>query len=227
MPHAFAFVDPLFSTGIAWSLRAVERLGLLFENAKQHRRLPSPDELSRYEALLAAEADQIDRVVAGAYAAMAQFDVFAAQAMLYFVAVSFAEVRQRLSADESTAWSGFLGADDPLLAPLPRESLSRLRTMNVQSRAERDGFVSWMHRAISPRNVAGLADPQRRNLYPVDLEALMEAHARLGLTRDQLRAALPALRGQSPEPVFAARVAGRSISRSGQPSPAQEMPVPR
>ncbi|MDP9202691.1 MAG: tryptophan 7-halogenase, partial [Gemmatimonadota bacterium] len=25
MPHAYAFVDPLFSTGIAWSLRAVER----------------------------------------------------------------------------------------------------------------------------------------------------------------------------------------------------------
>jgi hypothetical protein len=33
MPHAYAFVDPLFSTGIAWSLRAVERLALAFESA--------------------------------------------------------------------------------------------------------------------------------------------------------------------------------------------------
>ncbi|MEA2763528.1 MAG: tetracycline 7-halogenase / O2-dependent halogenase, partial [Gemmatimonadaceae bacterium] len=33
MPHAYAFVDPLFSTGIAWSLRAIERLALAFESA--------------------------------------------------------------------------------------------------------------------------------------------------------------------------------------------------
>ncbi|MBI4419897.1 MAG: tryptophan 7-halogenase, partial [Gemmatimonadetes bacterium] len=31
LPHAYAFVDPLFSTGIAWSLRAIERLALCFE----------------------------------------------------------------------------------------------------------------------------------------------------------------------------------------------------
>ena len=31
LPHAYAFVDPLFSTGIAWGLRAVERLALAFE----------------------------------------------------------------------------------------------------------------------------------------------------------------------------------------------------
>src|SRR6185295_7886938 len=29
LPHTFAFVDPLFSTGIAWSLLAVERLAEL------------------------------------------------------------------------------------------------------------------------------------------------------------------------------------------------------
>jgi FADH2 O2-dependent halogenase len=32
LPHAYGFVDPLFSTGIAWSLRAIERLALCFEN---------------------------------------------------------------------------------------------------------------------------------------------------------------------------------------------------
>src|SRR5437867_11203405 len=84
LPHAYAFVDPLFSTGIAWSLRAVERLALAFEAAANGRRVPDLNLLGRYESTLSAEADQIDLVVAGAYEAMAHFDLFAAQAMLYF-----------------------------------------------------------------------------------------------------------------------------------------------
>jgi tetracycline 7-halogenase / FADH2 O2-dependent halogenase len=119
MPHAYAFVDPLFSTGIAWGLRAVERLALAFESANG-RRIPDPDALNRYDAALAAEADQIDLVVAGAYEAMAHFDLFAAQAMLYFAAVSFAEASQRLMPRDTVAWNGFLGVGDPVLGPLPR-----------------------------------------------------------------------------------------------------------
>jgi len=227
MPHAYAFVDPLFSTGIAWSLRAVERLGIMFEDAKQLNKLPRPADLERYGALLAIEADQIDRMVAGAYAAMADFDLFAAQAMLYFATVSFAEVSQRLDPDDRVAWSGFLGADDRVLNGVPSESLARLRRMDPSVREQREAFVDWIRDAIAPRNIAGLADPARRNLYPVDFDALTAAHSRLGLTRDQLEAALPALRGQSPEPVFAARGGDRSISRSDRQSPAQAAAAPR
>src|SRR6478735_9171754 len=67
MPHAFAFVDPLFSTGIAWGLRAVERLGLAFEAAASGVRVPDGETLARYDRLLNEEADQIDALVAGAY----------------------------------------------------------------------------------------------------------------------------------------------------------------
>jgi len=227
MPHAYAFVDPLFSTGIAWSLRAVERLGIMFEDAKQLNKLPRPADVERYGALLAIEADQIDRMVAGAYAAMADFDLFAAQAMLYFATVSFAEVSQRLDPDDRVAWSGCLGADDRVLNGVPSESLARLRRMDPSVREQREAFVDWIRDAIAPRNIAGLADPARRNLYPVDFDALTAAHSRLGLTRDQLEAALPALRGQSPEPVFAARGGDRSISRSGRQSPARAAAAPR
>src|SRR5688572_24905719 len=87
MPHAYAFVDPLFSTGIAWGLRAVERLALAFEHAAAGSRKPSAATLARYDAALSAEGDQIDLVVAGAYEALAHFDLFAAQAMLYFATV--------------------------------------------------------------------------------------------------------------------------------------------
>jgi len=209
MPHAYAFVDPLFSTGIAWGLRAVERLALAFESAADNRRVPDLDVLTRYDAALSAEADQIDLVVAGAYEAMAHFDLFTAQAMLYFAAVSYAEAGQRLVPNDSAAWNGFLGVGDPVLGPLPRESLGRLRQITqrrgeVGTLDERTGFVEWMTRAITPRNIAGLSDARRRNLYPVDFDALVAHHALLGMTRDQILEALPALRGMGVEPSLTA-----------------------
>lgn len=199
MPHAYAFVDPLFSTGIAWSLRAVERLALAFESAVHDRRVPDHETLARYESLLDAEADQIDRVVAGAYEAMSHFELFAAQAMLYFTAVSFAEISLRLERQESSAWAGFLCVGDAALERLPAEALRRLRRItrgrgSAGTAAERAGFSEWITHAIAPRNIAGLADPRRRNLYPVDLGTLLDRHALLGTSQEELRRALPVLR---------------------------------
>jgi FADH2 O2-dependent halogenase len=190
LPHAYAFVDPLFSTGISWSLRAIERLALCFE-----RGAPTQPDLARYDAMLAAEADQIDVLVAGAYEAMAHFDVFAAQAMIYFAAVSFAEARQRLAheSSETAAWTGFLGVGDPRLGPVPRASFRRLGRM--RTREDRRLFVRWVRKAIAPRNVCGFANPDYRNLYPVDLDELVRRHAALGMSRESLVSALPALRG--------------------------------
>ncbi len=190
LPHAFAFVDPLFSTGIAWSLRAIERLASCFEHG-----MPTEPDLVRYDALLSAEADQIDWLVAGAYRAMARFDLFTAQAMIYFAAVSFAEVRQRIRPDENVAWSGFLGVGDPELGGLPRASLRRLR--HVRSAADRRAFVKWVSTSIARRNVCGLANPAAHNSYPVDLDVLTRRHAVLGMSREALVSALPALRGFS------------------------------
>ena len=189
LPHAHAFVDPLFSTGIAWSLRAIERLALCFE-----RGLPSERDLTRYETLLRAEADQIDLLVAGAYEAMARFDLFTAQAMIYFAAVSYAEVRQRVVQpdSEAAAWSGFLGVGDPRLGPLPRASLRRL--WRVRTAGDRLEFIKWVRRSIAPRNVSGFANPAAHNLYPVNLDHLVTRHAVLGLSRNALLSALPALR---------------------------------
>ena len=208
LPHTYAFVDPLFSTGIAWSLRAVERLALAFESAASSRRAPALNVLARYDAALDAEADQIDRLVAGSYEAMTHFDLFAAHAMLYFAIVSFAEVSQRMAPEESAAWNGFLGVDDDVVHPLLGEALQRLsaitkRRGSVGTADERRAFADWVARAIAPRNIAGLAEPGRRNLYPLDLDALVEKHALLGMSRAQLIDALPALRGMAPEPSFA------------------------
>ena len=210
LPHAYAFVDPLFSTGIAWSLRAIERLALLFEPGVHGRRVPHLNELTRYESLLAAEADQIDTLVAGAYDAMAHFELFAAHAMIYFSTVSFAETQQRVVSEHSAAWSGFLGVGDRAAEPLMAESLQRLRRITggcgqTGSVDDRRRYREWVTSAIATWNVAGLANPRRHHLYPVDLDLLIDRHALLGLSRDQLLAALPALRGMAPEPPFGHR----------------------
>jgi FADH2 O2-dependent halogenase len=219
LPHAYAFVDPLFSTGIAWSLRAVERLARAFEDAARGERRPDSATLERYEGALRAEADQIDLMVAGAYEALAHFDLFAAQAMLYFATVSFAEVSQRLGGEDGAAWKGFLGAGDAVLGTLPAESFERLRRITrgagwAGEERERGEFVEWIRGAIARRNVAGLAESSRRNLYPVDLDVLVERHALLGMTREQVLEQSPALRGQGPRPVFGMTPFGPSAFRS-------------
>jgi FADH2 O2-dependent halogenase len=218
LPHAYAFVDPLFSTGIAWGLRAVERLALAFEDAADGDRRPDAAMLERYDEALAAEGDQIDLVVAGAYEALAHFDLFAAQAMLYFAMVSFAEVSQRIGDGDGGAWKGFLGVGDPVLGGVPRESFERLRRIargagEAGTERERAEFVAWIGSAIASRNVAGLAEPARRNLYPVDLDVLVERHALLGMSREQLLEKLPALRGQGPTPVFGVTEHGAGMTR--------------
>ena len=208
MPHAHAFVDPLFSTGIAWGLRAVERLGLAFESVVAGARVPDAETLARYDHAMNAEADQIDTLVAGAYESMAHFDLFAAHAMLYFATVSYAEVSQRLARPGSEpAWNGFLGVGDPVLGLLPAEALQRvLRVTKGRGEAgsvrERADHAAWVADAITARNIAGLANPLLDNLYPVDFDMLLDRHALLGMTREQLTAALPALRGMGPEPSF-------------------------
>ncbi len=202
LPHAYAFVDPLFSTGIAWGLRGVERLALLFEKARSGTGIPDERSLAAYDSLLGAEADQADRLVAGAYDAMAHFELFAAYAMIYFAIVSFGEVQQRFSPAESWAWSGFLGVGDPISGPLVGAARERVREItrgagDPGTAAEREAFARWVADAIAPRNIAGLADASRRNLYPVDLETLIDRHALLGIERAALIERLPLPRGMA------------------------------
>jgi FADH2 O2-dependent halogenase len=185
LPHAYCFLSPLFSTGIAWSLLAVERLSLLLEQG-------TPPDLQRYGDLLSLEADHIQKLVAGAYATMGDFDRFAAYSNVYFAAASFGEASQRLLPNpEGWAWSGFLGSTDPVI----REMLSRV---------QEPGFEERIQQIIAPRNLAGLADPARNRLYPVDLEPLVENAGLLGLTREEVRREIPRLRSEQRAPLHGA-----------------------
>jgi hypothetical protein len=62
---------------------------------------------------------------------------------------------------------------------------------------ERRQFLSWMTDVIQDHNVAGLADRDRRNLYPVDLDLIVERAGLLGMTQAELRSKLHLLRGSA------------------------------
>lgn len=181
LPHSYAFADPMFSTGIAWSLLAVERVADLCRNG-----VPAPGDLRRYGRLLAAEADHIDRLLVAAYRFMPDMERFAAPAMVYFAAASFDELRQRLldSPRGGWCWQGFLGADDG------RRGL--FEELDERSPAE------WVEPAIERWNLIGLLDPTRCNAYPVDLADMERRSAqvatRLGLDAGELRRRWPRLR---------------------------------
>lgn len=196
LPHTYAFVDPLFSTGIAWSLLGVERLAMAFESTAPGTGLPERATLDRYRSLLAAEADQIDRLVYGGYLSRGDFGLFTAHALLYFATVSFAEVSQRIGVAPDPAWRGFLGANEAGWAAVFEESVQRIR--RATSRGDRDAFAAWAREVIAPRNIGGLADPGRHNLYPVDLGLLVDRCRLLGLDRAAMLHALPLLRGAPP-----------------------------
>ncbi|MYH29224.1 MAG: hypothetical protein F4137_10285 [Acidobacteria bacterium] len=207
LPHVLQFWSPLFSTGIAWSLLGVERLGLLLESAAGPSgaggdRLTAG--LERYDTLLRAEADHLRRLIEPAYRCRRDFDAFDAYTQAYFAAASYSETLQRLRpAPPETgghwAWSGFLGATDPVLQRIFAEAArlaEKRRSEPLPHQRPLESPIDAMRRLIAPRNLAGLADPARRRLYPVDLEALVAAAGLLGLTADEMRARLPLLRGE-------------------------------
>ena len=64
--------------------------------------------------------------------------------------------------------------------------------------------------------------------YDVGVRYLLYTRQRMGMTREQILEALPALRGMGPEPVFAdRRAADRSTSPPGQQATAPRAPAPR
>ncbi len=196
LPHTYGFVDPLFSTGIAWSLAGVERLAdVLCTLGPEAGEIATGGAFDRYAGLLVAELRQIDRLVYGAYRARHDFELFAAQAMLYFAAVSYEESRQRLCDLPSPWWRGFLGANHPTMESIFTKARERLDRVGRDHAPDGAGFTAWVREKIEPWNVAGLLDPQRENLYPVDFSDLIAGADKLGLTAEAVRAAVPRLRG--------------------------------
>src|SRR5690606_37386634 len=80
LPHTVAFADPMFSTGLAWSLLGVERVVAVLDG-----RLDA----EVYDAALRREADRIAALIAAARARRPCFGAFEAVCWVYFATVSW------------------------------------------------------------------------------------------------------------------------------------------
>lgn len=199
LPQTFAFFDPLFSTGMAWSLLGVERLAAMLEDGP-----PSPPELDRYATLLRAEADQQQALLEAAYVARGDFTLFRGVLFLYFACVSFEEIRQRVldeageldhrDATRSAAWRGFLGAGDAQWTALFGQAAARVQTaVGDGSAAARRRWTEWVASGIESRNLVGIGESPT-HLYGVDTALLVERSGLLGLTEAEMTKRLPRLR---------------------------------
>ena len=191
LPHTYMFWSPLFSTGIAWSLLGVERVGLMLEGREDNDQLAGW--LQRYDASLTAEGDHLRELIEGAYRCRRDFDTFDAFAQVYFAAASYCETIQRIGRppaglDSEWAWFGFLGASDPVLRKIVKVARQLIQADSPSSKLE------TVRRLLSSRNVAGLADPRRHRLYPVDQATVVAAADVLGMSSDDVRSRLPRLR---------------------------------
>lgn len=187
LPHTYAFVDPMFSTGMAWSLLAVERLVHLLGGDPK---IPDPTQRDAYARLLSHEADQITRLIRAARAARHDPALFRQITFLYFAAVSHAELRQRLLdplPGETPCRQGLLGASDPRWRQTFDDAVHRVQ--------DDPNVIHWLKASIRPWDAIGL-DLPRGNLYPVDLDVLLERAHVLGMDRDRMEASLPRLRGE-------------------------------
>jgi FADH2 O2-dependent halogenase len=180
LPSAAGFVDPLLSTGFPLTLLGVSRLAEIIERdwAKPEfaASLHSYGTQTDNELLAAAE------LIAALYAAMHRFPTFASLSMLYFAAASFSESARRLRKARLAA--SFLLHDDPHFGPAMRRCLQRAKSACTQ--LEMDELAKDVSQAIEPINVAGLANPHRRNWYPVDANDLLNSADKLKSTKQEI-----------------------------------------
>jgi FADH2 O2-dependent halogenase len=187
LPSAAAFVDPLFSTGIALTLLGIERLGRILAD---HFGRPTLNAALRdYAEITHQEADHTAAYIAACYRAMPDFTCFTPMTMFYFAAASYSEVARRL--DRRHLITRYLAADLPTITDGIRRCNALLSRSSEHSaptvQFDLEGEVC---QAIEAINVAGLCDSGRRNWYPVDLQDLVRNAAKLEMTAEQMRQTL-------------------------------------
>lgn len=169
LPHAYGFIDPLHSTGIAHTLSGVERLAALLTDDP----FPPPGEgLRNYQSQLQAEIHLVDELVHAAYCNTHSFDRFILATMLYFTVTVWYESLRR----NGQPTRAFLCADDPQLSEVIAEGCRLLRADRppedhpvrqeggLASEQDRQLYES-IRALIGPFNRAGLLHPAAENMY--------------------------------------------------------------
>ena len=180
LPSAAGFVDPLLSTGFPLTLLGVSRLAEIIERDWDKPEFTAS--LQSYASLTDNELVATGDLIAALYATMDSFSTFASLSMLYFAAASFSESARRLG--KAHLAQSFLLHDDPRFGPLMRRCCELAKNNSTQ--LEMDDLAHEISQAIEPINIAGLANPHRRNWHPVDANDLLNSAAKLQSTKNQI-----------------------------------------
>ena len=173
LPPAAGFIDPLLSTGFALTMKGIIRLAKLLP-------LPRESDLLAYQRETFNELDQVSRLVGALYSKMDDFEMFTALAQLYFVSVTFAETANRLGKIDlphSILLCDHFGFS---------ESTREICDLAVNS-TSRELILKKISKTIEPFNISGLADPTKRNWYPVIIDDLFRFASKLDSTEPEIR----------------------------------------
>ncbi len=159
LPSTIGFIDPLHSTGIAQTLIGIFRLAKLvamtpYEERTQH--------LTAYSKATLQEFHHIDKLVAGCYQNLHDFERFKAWTMLYFAAATTFEK------EYCNGLNSFLCATDSQFHSMLDQLFHELvlnKNGQPHSFLSNDEFVDRIRTAIAPFNSVGLFSPKVNNMY--------------------------------------------------------------
>lgn len=157
LPNTAAFLDPLHSTGNAFTLVGIERLLGILERSWQRPELA--EELMRYDAIVQTEIEFLDGIVSGSFAGFREFERMVALSMFYFATATWSEGERR--AGRAVRGSPFLSADHLEL----KAALARAARDVGDTSISTAEFTARVRAAIALFNRVGLFDQAKRNLY--------------------------------------------------------------
>lgn len=158
LPNTATFLDPLHSTGNAFTLVGIERLLGMLE--RSWKRPGWDDEMRRYDDLAQQETEFLDLIVSGSFIGFREFERMVALSMFYFSAATWSETERR--AGRAVRGSAFLSADHPELKGALVRAVAEI---GDPAAMPTDQFVSRIRSAIAPFNRVGLCDPAKLNQY--------------------------------------------------------------
>jgi len=161
LPHTAGFVDPLHSTGIAYTLSGVEVLLKLFDPSTNN--IERNKLLIRYEDKLYNELSIIDLLVSISYKSREYFDLFTGCTMLYFIA-SIRYEQKRLAGETPDT---FLCAGHPEIRKVIEDSFDQIQNLNLNTLSESqiNQEIEKIRKRIEPFNTVGLMNPELNNMY--------------------------------------------------------------
>lgn len=157
LPNTTAFLDPLHSTGNAFTLVGIDRLLEMIE--RSWKRPDWEHSMRRYDDLIQKETEFLDLIVSGSFSGFREFERMIALSMFYFSAATWSEAERR--SGRAIRGSAFLSADHPDLKAALVQATTEIRDPAVST----EQFAARIRAAVAPFNRVGLCDPAKQNQY--------------------------------------------------------------